>query len=67
MDPTRKIPYGCKIVNIKRGTGARHRHVYAELRELDGSLLISATLEYIAAWILAAEIETPDERRGEPR
>jgi hypothetical protein len=64
MDPVRKFPFGCKIVNIQRGTGARHRRVYAELRKFDGSLLITATLDYITEQILAAEIETPDEMRG---
>lgn len=53
----RHFPFGCRIVNIKRGTGARHRYVYAQLRDINGELLISATLEYITEQLMNAEID----------
>lgn len=34
----------CKIVNIRRGKG---KHILAELRDKNGKILVSATLDYI--------------------
>jgi hypothetical protein len=36
----------CKIVNIRRGKG-NNKHILAELRDKDGKILVSATLDYI--------------------
>lgn len=38
---------GAQITDVRRGKGARSVYVYAELRASDGSLLVSATLDYI--------------------
>lgn len=54
----RRFPFGCRIVNIKRGTGPRHCYVYAQLLDINNELLISATLDYITEQLLSAEIES---------
>jgi hypothetical protein len=38
---------GAKITDVRRGTGARSCYVYANLRDPDGHILISATVDYI--------------------
>lgn len=45
----RQFPCGLVVTNIRRGAGARSKNVYAELRDSNGELLISATLDYITA------------------
>jgi hypothetical protein len=40
---------GCRVVDIRRGRGARTGIVYAKLVDKDGNLLISATLDYITS------------------
>lgn len=50
------FPAGCVIKNMKRGSGYRAQWVYASLFGPDGSLLISATLDYINAEMAAAGI-----------
>jgi len=50
---------GCTIVNIHRGTKASKRDdiIYAQLRDKNGALLISASLEYI---LEALKIRLPE-------
>lgn len=43
----RYLPIGCKIENIRRGTGKRISNIHANLVGPDGKLLIAATIEYI--------------------
>lgn len=38
---------GCRLIDIKRGTGGRECYIYAHLVDKNDSLLISATLDYI--------------------
>ena len=52
-----RFPAGCKITDIKRGKGARHEYIYAFLRDPDGKLLISASLDYITEQLYTAEID----------
>jgi len=40
---------GCRVVDIRRGRGARARIVYARLVDKNGNLLISSTLDYIVS------------------
>lgn len=49
-----------KIVNIRRGKGARRNIIYAELRDENDGLVISATLDYIEKRIREL-IPTPTE------
>ncbi len=37
---------GAEIVNIRRGKGARSKHIYAQIRDKDGLVLVQATLDY---------------------
>lgn len=39
------------ITNIRRGKGNRRKFIYADLRDGDGELMISATLDYIVSSI----------------
>ena len=34
------------ICNIRRGKGERRKFIYAEIRDVDGGLLVSADLDY---------------------
>jgi hypothetical protein len=43
----RQFPKECVISNIRRGKANRSHIVYANLRNKDGTLIISATLDYI--------------------
>jgi hypothetical protein len=43
---------GCTITDIHSGVGLRGKTVYGKLREPNGDVLISATLEYITKRIL---------------
>ena len=51
------FPAGCKIVDIERGKGSRNKLIYAKLIGPDGSLLISATLEYIYERLSESDIK----------
>lgn len=53
----RRLPAGCTITDIRPGDGIRSRFVYARLRAPDGTILISATLEYINERLIGAVIE----------
>jgi len=53
---TRTIPRGSTITNIRRGKGKLECFVYANLVGPDGELIISATLDYITAQIMQADI-----------
>lgn len=37
---------GAKICNIRRGDGERNKYVYAEIRDANDNLLVSADLDY---------------------
>ena len=46
------FPEDCKIVNIRTGSGDRKHLVYADLVDSGGTLLISATLQYITERVI---------------
>lgn len=52
-----RFPKGCTITNIRQGKGARSCYIYADLRGPDGTLLISAHLDYINAQMLEHGVE----------
>ena len=55
-------PYdGCRIVNIRKGKKSERRdmHIYAELVDKDGNVLISADLPYILK-ALQERLEAPE-------
>lgn len=53
----RTFPAGCKIIDIRPGTGYCDRFVYATLVGPDGDLIIAATLEYINQQFIGAIIQ----------
>lgn len=41
------FPKDCIIVNIRQDKNERHSVIYAELRSVEGELLIAASIDYI--------------------
>lgn len=51
------FPKDCMIVNIHHGKNERHSMIYAELRSVEGELLIAATLDYIVSRLRERGVE----------
>lgn len=62
----RKIKFGCTITDIRRGKGERASFVYAKLRDPNGVVLISSTLDYICSEVGFSEIDGVRDPDGAP-
>lgn len=54
---TKPYPKGCTITNLRQGEGPRCCFIYADLIAPNGTLLISATLDYINEKLVVNGVE----------
>ena len=57
----RIFPVGCKIVDIRRGTGNRSCYIYCRLIDDKGELLINGSLDYVCKELARGEFVPRDE------